>query len=54
MSPDDRLTLTLRYLWHMSTHEIAEVMGIPEGTVKSRTHHALERLRAAYAAEERR
>ena len=54
LSPDDRLSLTLRHLWHMSTHEIADVMGIPEGTVKSRTHHAMERLRAAYAAEDRR
>ena len=54
LSPDDRLSLTLRHLWEMSTREAAELLGIPEGTVKSRTHHALERLRAAYEAEERR
>ena len=50
----DRSSLTLRYFWRSSTAESSEVLGIPEGTVKSRTHHALERLRAAYEAEERR
>ena len=34
--------------------EAALVLELPPGTVKSRTYHALERLRAAYAAEERR
>jgi len=54
LSPQDRLALTLRHLWGVSTGEAARLLGIPEGTVKSRTFHALERLRAAYAAEERR
>ena len=54
LSPEDRLALTLRHLWGTSTNETARLLGIPEGTVKSRTFHALERLRAAYAAEERR
>jgi RNA polymerase sigma-70 factor (ECF subfamily) len=54
LSPDDRLALTLRHLWGVSTSEAARAMGVPEGTVKSRTFHALDRLRAAYAAEERR
>jgi RNA polymerase sigma-70 factor (ECF subfamily) len=54
LSPDDRLALTLRHLWDVSTAEAARWLGIPEGTVKSRTFHAMERLRAAYAAEERR
>ena len=54
LRPDDRLTLTLRHLWGVSTAEAAQLLGVPEGTVKSRTFHALERLRAAYAAEERR
>ncbi len=54
LSPEDRLALTLRHLWGVPTTEAARLLGIPEGTVKSRTFHALERLRAAYAAEERR
>jgi len=54
LSPDDRVALTLRHLWSVSTRESAGLLGVPEGTVKSRTFHALERLRAAYAAEERR
>jgi RNA polymerase sigma-70 factor (ECF subfamily) len=41
----DREVLVLRYLEQLSTREIAEVLGIPEGTVKSRHLRALERLR---------
>ena len=54
LSAEDRAALTLRHLWGVPTAEAARMLGIPEGTVKSRTFHALERLRAAYAAEERR
>ena len=54
LSLEDRFTLTLRHLWDLPTAESARLLGVPEGTVKSRTFHALERLRAAYAAEERR
>lgn len=50
----DRVVLTLRHFWDMPVEEAALVLELPPGTVKSRTHHALERLRAAYAAEERR
>lgn len=54
LDAQDRLVLTLRHLWGMSLAEAALVLEIPEGTVKSRTHHAMDRLRAAHAAEERR
>jgi RNA polymerase sigma-70 factor (ECF subfamily) len=50
----DRAVLTLRHLWRLSTADAAHALGVPEGTVKSRTHHALAALRAAYEAEERR
>lgn len=50
----DRSALTLRFFWRLSTAEAADLLGVPEGTVKSRLHHALQRLRAAYEAEERR
>lgn len=51
---DDRALLTMRYLWDAPVAEVAEAFGIPTGTVKSRTHAAMERLRAAYDAEARR
>jgi RNA polymerase sigma-70 factor (ECF subfamily) len=54
LSIDDRTILTLRHLWDLPGAEIAQHLGIPEGTVKSRVHAAMSRLRAAYEAEERR
>jgi RNA polymerase sigma-70 factor (ECF subfamily) len=50
----DRLILTLHHFWDMPIAETAAHLGIPEGTVKSRLHYAMDRLRAAFAAEERR
>lgn len=50
----DRLLLTLHFFWELPIAETAELLGIPTGTVKSRVHAATDRLRAAYAAEERR
>jgi RNA polymerase sigma factor (sigma-70 family) len=44
--PDDqRLCIALRYFLDLSEDETATVLGIPEGTVKSRTSRALDRLR---------
>lgn len=54
LSADDRALLTLRYLWDLPVAEAAEALGIPSGTVKSRTHAAIGRLRAAFDAEARR
>lgn len=42
-----RLILALRYVDGFSTAQIAEVLGIPPGTVKSRLHHARGHLRQA-------
>ena len=50
----DRLLLTLHHFWELPIAETATHLGIPEGTVKSRVHYAMDRLRAAFAAEERR
>jgi RNA polymerase sigma-70 factor (ECF subfamily) len=41
----DRAILSLRYEDGFHTAEIAEILGIPSGTVKSRLHHARQRLR---------
>ena len=54
LDPKDRVVLTLRHFWDMPVEDAAVLLEVPSGTVKSRTHTALERLRAAYAAEERR
>jgi RNA polymerase sigma factor (sigma-70 family) len=51
---DDRLLLTLHHYLGLSIAETADHFGIPTGTVKSRVHAAMDRLRAAYDAEERR
>ena len=40
LNPEMRAVLTLRYLEELSTPEIAEVMDIPEGTVRSRLYYA--------------
>jgi RNA polymerase sigma-70 factor (ECF subfamily) len=50
----DRTLLTLHHFWGLPIAETAEHLGIPSGTVKSRVHHAMARLRAAYDAEGRR
>jgi RNA polymerase sigma-70 factor, ECF subfamily len=44
--PDQyRLVVTCRYLLELDEYETATVLGWPRGTVKSRLHRALERLR---------
>jgi RNA polymerase sigma-70 factor (ECF subfamily) len=40
-----RLVVTCRYLLDLDEHETATVLGWPRGTVKSRLHRALGRLR---------
>jgi RNA polymerase sigma-70 factor, ECF subfamily len=42
MSPKLREVLVLRYVEEMTVPEIAESLRIPQGTVKSRIHYALE------------
>lgn len=41
-----REVVLLRFVENLSIEEIAEAMAIPPGTVKSRLHHALAKLRA--------
>ena len=54
LDPKDRVLLTLHHYWRLPVAESAQLLGLPEGTVRSRVHHALRRLRAGYDAEVRR
>lgn len=47
LSPDHRAVLAACYYGGASVAEASERLGIPEGTVKSRTHYALRALRLA-------
>jgi RNA polymerase sigma-70 factor (ECF subfamily) len=50
---EDRLVIAYRYFAELSEAEMAQAMGVPRGTVKSRLSRALERLRASLPGEER-
>ncbi len=45
LDENDRLVISSRYLLELDGEETAAVLGIPEGTVKSRLSRALARLR---------
>ncbi len=45
---EQRTVISLRYFVGLSEQEVGEALGIPQGTVKSRTARALERLRKSY------
>lgn len=47
LSVEHRAVLIAAYWERLSTKEIADRLGIPDGTVKSRLHYALRVLRAA-------
>ena len=45
LPPEQRVLFALRYEEELTVPQLAEVMGIPEGTVKSRLHYLLQYLR---------
>jgi RNA polymerase sigma-70 factor (ECF subfamily) len=45
LSNKDRLTITLHYFGNMGIVQVADLLGIPVGTVKSRLHHARQKMR---------
>ena len=46
VSPELRTVIVLRHIAQLSYQDIAEALGLPEKTVKSRLHSAREQLRA--------
>jgi len=53
LSPDQRAILVLHHFLGYELSEIAETLGIPAGTARSRLFHAHRAMRAALDAEER-
>ncbi len=53
LTTDQRAVLVLLYYRDLTVREAANVLGISEGTVKSRAHHARQAMRAALAAAAR-
>jgi RNA polymerase sigma-70 factor (ECF subfamily) len=54
LSTDHRAVIVHHYFLDLSLPEIADALGIPVGTAKSRLHHARIALRAAIGQEPRR
>ncbi|MCW8133742.1 MAG: sigma-70 family RNA polymerase sigma factor [Planctomycetota bacterium] len=53
LNEDQRLVVTLRYMHGLSPKQIAERLGEPRGTVRSRLHHALAFLQSAFGGPPR-
>jgi RNA polymerase sigma-70 factor (ECF subfamily) len=52
LSPEHRAVVVLHHHLGMPLATVAEVVGVPLGTVKSRLHHGTRALRAVLAADE--
>ena len=52
LPPDQRAGIALFYIDGLSVAEIAEALGIPEGTVKTRLFHARRALRRQFEGDE--
>jgi RNA polymerase sigma-70 factor (ECF subfamily) len=53
LSLDHRAVVVLHHYLDLPLDEVAEVLGVPVGTVRSRLHHAMRGLRAALEADAR-
>jgi RNA polymerase sigma-70 factor (sigma-E family) len=52
LSPEHRQVLVLRYVADLSESQVAQVLGVPPGTVKSRTSRAIAHVELADLREE--
>jgi RNA polymerase sigma-70 factor (ECF subfamily) len=53
LPPDERLVVTLRFYGDRTVPQVAQLAGIPEGTVKSRLHRAMGTLRTVLEEADR-
>ena len=53
LKPEQRAVVVLHYYSGFSAAEIAGMLGIPEGTARSRLHYSTEAMRAALEADAR-
>ena len=53
LNADQRAVIVLQYYRDLSLGEIAELLGVPIGTVRSRAHYAKQVMRAAIEADSR-
>jgi RNA polymerase sigma-70 factor (ECF subfamily) len=53
LKPDQRVVVVLHFYLGLTAAEVADTIGIPVGTAKSRLHYATETLRAALEADAR-
>ena len=53
LKPEQRAVVVLHFYSGFSAAEIAQMLGIPEGTARSRLHYATEAMRAALLADAR-
>jgi RNA polymerase sigma-70 factor, ECF subfamily len=53
LSIDHRAVVVLHHYLDMPLDEVADVLGVPAGTVRSRLHHAMRGMRAALEADAR-
>ncbi len=53
LSVDHRAVVVLTYFHDLPAPRVADLLGVPVGTVHSRLHHAMRQLRAALQADAR-
>ena len=53
LTPEERAILVLHHYVGYAPSEIADMLGAPAGTIRSRLHHAHRAMRAALEAEAR-
>ncbi len=53
LSVDHRAVIVLHHYLDLPVEQVAEVLGVPSGTVRSRLHYAMRALRAALDADAR-
>jgi RNA polymerase sigma-70 factor (ECF subfamily) len=50
LSPSQKIVIVLHYLADLNLKEIADILEVPEGTIKSRLYYGRENLRRKLAS----